>query len=111
MKCWKHHIATDDNGIPIAASPDWIPPSEPLFIAGRKNALAAFTVGSVVLIPFMNTPIYMGPMPRYLDSLDLSWVIGLLPTSPLYFWLASRDSVYRRGQANAIVRRHAARQS
>ncbi|MFK8329790.1 hypothetical protein M2D63_007235, partial [Pseudomonas sp. BJa5] len=30
-----------------------------------------------------------------------SWLVGLLVTSPLYYWLASRDSAYRRRQRSA----------
>jgi purine-cytosine permease-like protein len=51
----------------------------------------------------MNTPMYTGPIPHYLDGADLSWVVGLLLTSPLYYWLASRDTVYRRRQRNANI--------
>jgi purine-cytosine permease-like protein len=74
-------------------------------IYGRFNpqALIAYAVGIVVQIPFMNTPMYTGPIPHYLDGADLSWVVGLLLTSPLYYWLASRDTVYRRRQRNANI--------
>ncbi|WP_321958203.1 purine-cytosine permease family protein [Paraburkholderia bannensis] len=67
-------------------------------IYGRFNpqALIAYAVGIAVQIPFMNTPMYAGPVPKYLDGADLSWVIGLLLTSPLYYWLATRDTAYRR---------------
>jgi NCS1 family nucleobase:cation symporter-1 len=44
----------------------------------------------------MNTPMYAGPVPGYLDGADLSWVIGLVLTSPLYYWLATRNTTYRR---------------
>ncbi|CAG4903563.1 purine-cytosine permease family protein [Paraburkholderia gardini] len=80
-------------------------------IYGRFNpqALIAYGIGIVVQIPFMNTPMYAGPVPKYLDGADLSWVIGLLLTSPLYYWLASRDTGYRRRQAGASVTGHPAR--
>ena len=82
-------------------------------IYGRFNpqALIAYGIGIVVQIPFMNTPMYAGPVPKYLDGADLSWVIGLLLTSPLYYWLASRDTHYRRRQAGASVARQPAGQS
>ena len=44
----------------------------------------------------MNTPMYTGPIPGYLAGADLSWILGLAVTSPLYYWLATRDSEYRR---------------
>lgn len=69
-------------------------------IYGRFNpqALIVYGTGIVAQIPFMNTPMHAGPVSKYLDGADLSWVIGLLLTSPRYYWLASRDSSYRRRQ-------------
>ncbi|WP_186236990.1 purine-cytosine permease family protein [Burkholderia gladioli] len=80
-------------------------------IYGRFNpqALIAYAVGILVQIPFMNTPMYAGPVPGYLDGADLSWVIGLVLTSPLYYWLATRDTAYRRRQADARATAGAAR--
>jgi NCS1 family nucleobase:cation symporter-1 len=67
-------------------------------IYGRYNpqALLAYAVGIVVQIPFMNTPLYVGPISAHINGADLSWLVGLVVTSPLYFWLASRDSAYKR---------------
>ncbi len=61
---------------------------------GHSGLLGA--VGIAVQIPFMNTPLYVGPISEHINGADLSWVVGLLVTSPLYFWLASRDSAYKR---------------
>lgn len=67
-------------------------------IYGRYNpqALLAYAIGIAVQIPFMNTPLYVGPVSAHINGADLSWLVGLLVTSPLYFWLANRDSAYRR---------------
>jgi NCS1 family nucleobase:cation symporter-1 len=67
-------------------------------IYGRYNpqALLAYAIGIAVQIPFMNTPLYVGPVSAHINGADLSWLVGLLVTSPLYFWLASRDTAYRR---------------
>jgi len=72
-------------------------------IYGRYNpqALLAYAVGIAVQIPFMNTPLYVGPVSAHIDGADLSWLVGLLVTSPLYWWLATRDSAYRRRQLSA----------
>ena len=74
-------------------------------IYGRYNpqALIAYAVGIVVQIPFMNTPLYVGPISEHINGADLSWLVGLAVTSPLYWWLASRDSAYRRRQMSAKV--------
>ncbi|HDR8911429.1 TPA: cytosine permease, partial [Burkholderia multivorans] len=80
-------------------------------IYGRFNpqALLAYAVGIVVQIPFMNTPMYAGPIPAHLGGADLSWLVGLVLTSPLYYWLATRDSAYRRKQTAASLPSSAAR--
>jgi NCS1 family nucleobase:cation symporter-1 len=67
-------------------------------IYGRYNpqALLAYAIGIVVQIPFMNTPLYVGPISEHINGADLSWLVGLLITSPLYFWLANRDTAYKR---------------
>ncbi|MBV4507487.1 cytosine permease [Pseudomonas sp. BW13M1] len=72
-------------------------------IYGRYNpqALIAYAVGIAVQIPFMNTPLYVGPVSEHINGADLSWLVGLAITSPLYWWLASRDSAYRRRQVSA----------
>ncbi|MDU9401304.1 cytosine permease [Pseudomonas sp. zfem004] len=72
-------------------------------IYGRYNpqALLAYAIGIVVQIPFMNTPLYVGQVSEYINGADLSWLVGLAVTTPLYWWLASRDSAYRRSQVNA----------
>ncbi|AZL69046.1 MULTISPECIES: purine-cytosine permease family protein [Pseudomonas] len=72
-------------------------------IYGRYNpqALLAYAIGIVVQIPFMNTPLYVGQVSAYINGADLSWLVGLAVTTPLYGWLASRDSAYRRRQTSA----------
>jgi NCS1 family nucleobase:cation symporter-1 len=67
-------------------------------IYGRYNpqALLAYAIGIAVQIPFMNTPLYVGPISEHINGADLSWLVGLLVTSPLYWWLANRDSAYKR---------------
>lgn len=67
----------------------------------QPQALIAYAVGIAVQIPFMNTPLYVGPVSAHIDGADLSWLVGLLVTSPLYWWLATRDSAYRRRQMSA----------
>lgn len=66
------------------------------FIGHFVDMVLAYAVGIAVQIAFMNTPLYVGPISEHLNGADLSWVVGLVVTSPLYFWLASRDSAYKR---------------
>lgn len=68
----------------------------------NPHALIAYAVGIAVQIPFMNTPIYTGHVSHYINGADLSWLVGMLVTSPLYYWLASRDSAYRRQTSGTL---------
>lgn len=74
-------------------------------IYGRYNpqALLAYAVGIAVQIPFMNTPLYVGPIAKHINGADLSWLVGLIVTSPLYYWLATREAVLQSRQAASPV--------
>ena len=59
-------------------------------IYGRFNtkAIVAYVIGIAVQIPFMNTPLYTGPIADYLGGADLSWIVGLVATGPIYYFMA-----------------------
>jgi NCS1 family nucleobase:cation symporter-1 len=59
-------------------------------IYGRFNnrAIVAYVLGILVQIPFMNTPLYSGPVSGWLNGADLSWIVGLVVTGPVYYLLA-----------------------
>jgi NCS1 family nucleobase:cation symporter-1 len=59
-------------------------------IYGRVNvaALACYLFGILIQIPFVSTTLYTGPVARALHGADLSWLVGLALTSPLYYVLA-----------------------
>jgi NCS1 family nucleobase:cation symporter-1 len=48
----------------------------------------AYVIGIAVQIPFMNTPLYTGPIADYLGGADLSWIVGLVATGPIYYFMA-----------------------
>jgi NCS1 family nucleobase:cation symporter-1 len=62
-------------------------------IYGRVNtiAVACYVSGTLVQLPFVASPLYMGPVARAMGGVDLSWVIGLGLTAPAYYWLAKRS--------------------
>lgn len=64
-------------------------------IYGRFNnkAIVAYVIGIAVQIPFMNTPLYAGPVADHLGGADLSWIIGLVVTGPFYYALARRTTL------------------
>ncbi|MEV0169207.1 NCS1 family nucleobase:cation symporter-1 [Nonomuraea fuscirosea] len=53
-------------------------------------ALVAYTVGVLVEIPFMSTALYIGPVADLLAGADISWIVSLAITIPLYLALARR---------------------
>lgn len=69
----------------------------------NPQALLAYAVGILVQIPFMNTPLYVGPISAHINGADLSWLVGLVVTSPLYYWLANRDNAQRRLPATRAI--------
>ncbi len=61
-------------------------------IYGRVNAAAVtcYAAGILVQLPFIDSPLYAGPVARSMGGIDLSWVVGLAVTAPAYYWLAKR---------------------
>jgi NCS1 nucleoside transporter family len=64
--------------------------------------VSAYLIGILVEIPFMSTTLYTGPAAKAMNGTDLSWVVGLVVTVPLYYLLAVRF-VARRPAAPAAV--------
>jgi NCS1 family nucleobase:cation symporter-1 len=66
-------------------------------IYGRFNvpAMACYGFGIVLQLPFVNTALYTGPVAHALGGIDLSWIVGLVGTSPLYYWLGKRSQARR----------------
>jgi NCS1 family nucleobase:cation symporter-1 len=44
-----------------------------------------------VQLPFANTSLYVGPYANLVEGADLSWLVGLVVTCPLYYRLATRS--------------------
>jgi NCS1 family nucleobase:cation symporter-1 len=66
-------------------------------IYGRINgaAVGCYVLGILVQLPFVDTPLYHGPVARATGGVDLSWIVGLAITSPAYYWLAKRSETCR----------------
>ena len=52
--------------------------------------MAAYLIGIAVEVPFMSTTLYTGPAASAMNGTDLSWIVGLVITVPLYYFLARR---------------------
>ena len=51
-------------------------------------AVGCYLFGIVVQLPFVDSALYTGPVARAMGGVDLSWLVGLAVTSPVYYWLA-----------------------
>jgi nucleobase:cation symporter-1, NCS1 family len=61
-------------------------------IYGRVNgpAVACYALGILVQLPFVSCALYTGAVAKAMGGIDLSWIVGLAITSPVYYWLAKR---------------------
>jgi NCS1 family nucleobase:cation symporter-1 len=65
-------------------------------IYGRVNvpAVLCYGLGIIVQMPFVSSPMYTGVAARALHGADVSWIVGLAVTSPIYYyairWVGSR---------------------
>ncbi|GBQ26216.1 cytosine permease [Gluconacetobacter azotocaptans] len=53
-------------------------------------AMICYAVGIAVQVPFLSNALYTGPLARAMGGIDLSWLVGLAVTAPLYLWMAAR---------------------
>jgi len=62
-------------------------------VYGRINgpAVVCYLLGILVQLPFVASALYTGPIARAAGGIDLSWIVGLVVTSPLYYWMAKRS--------------------
>lgn len=51
------------------------------------RALVAYIVAILIEVPFMSSTIYTGPLVAHLGGADISWIIGLIVASVLYYVL------------------------
>src|SRR5215469_8375627 len=54
------------------------------------QTVAIYLIGFAVEIPFINTTFYEGAVAKALNGTDLSWLVGLVVTVPLYYFSAVR---------------------
>jgi NCS1 family nucleobase:cation symporter-1 len=65
------------------------------------ETVAVYLIGFAVEVPFVNTTFYEGPIARSLNGTDVSWLVGLVVTVPLYYFSASRRGL--RAEVSAEV--------
>ena len=61
---------------------------------GRWNltALVCYAIGIAVQIPFVAQELYTGPLVDYLGGADISWLVGLVATTTIYYLWARKTT-------------------
>ncbi|WP_281701083.1 cytosine permease [Acetobacter malorum] len=59
----------------------------------NKAAMFCFFLSLLAQLPFMSGHLYTGPFARLLHGADLSWIVGLVVTTPVYWFLARKPRV------------------
>lgn len=54
------------------------------------RGLLVYVITFGIEIPFMNTAVFQGPASKALGGADISWIVGLVVSVPLYYVLARR---------------------
>ncbi|MBM7344945.1 purine-cytosine permease family protein [Pantoea coffeiphila] len=57
------------------------------------KAIFCYLLGILVEVPFMATGLYTGPAATVLGGADISWLVGLVIVSPVYFQLSRAGAV------------------
>ncbi len=56
-------------------------------------ALVSYGIGILIQIPFLAQALYTGPLTKMLGGVDISWIVGLVVTTLIYYPWAKRTSV------------------
>jgi purine-cytosine permease-like protein len=81
-----------------------------IYGAWGRRGLIAYGAGFVAEIPFMVLPdlggwSYTGFMAKALDGVDIAWIVGLIVSGAVYWFLTRSLDVEREKQAEASSRR------
>jgi NCS1 family nucleobase:cation symporter-1 len=58
----------------------------------NKPAIACYIFGILIQLPFVDTTLYTGHVANMLGGVDISWIVGLLTVSPIYYLLARKTA-------------------
>ena len=56
----------------------------------NKSAIFCYIFGILIQLPFVSTELYTGPVAKALNGVDLSWIVGIVVISPVYYFMARR---------------------
>ncbi|MFI6603553.1 purine-cytosine permease family protein [Nonomuraea sp. NPDC050536] len=58
----------------------------------NRPAIVTYLIAIALQIPFINTPLYTGPLAERLGGADISWIIGLVVATVLYYGYSRANS-------------------
>lgn len=61
----------------------------------NRAAIFCYILGIVIQLPFVSNDLYTGPIAKALDGVDISWIVGILIVSPIYYLLARKQNAVR----------------
>jgi NCS1 family nucleobase:cation symporter-1 len=56
----------------------------------NKPAIFCYLLGIAIQLPFVDTTLYTGPIANMLNGVDISWIVGIVVISPVYYVLARK---------------------
>lgn len=84
------------------AIPHFFMPNGNLYGNWGLRGIAAYAIGFVSMIPFFyiydgveQREVYVGPLAKALGSIDIAWLVGLIVSGLVYYWLSRSIDLQR----------------
>ena len=84
------------------AIPHFFMPKSNLYGSWGLRGIAAYAIGFVSMIPFFyiydgveQREVYVGPLAKALGSIDIAWLVGLIVSGLVYYWLSRSIDLQR----------------
>ena len=58
-----------------------------IFKAFNTKTIAVYLITILIQVPFLNTEIYVGPIAKAMNGVDIAWIIGIIVAATLYYVL------------------------
>ncbi|MFJ8235393.1 purine-cytosine permease family protein [Ureibacillus sp. NPDC094379] len=58
-----------------------------IFKEFNKKTIAVYLITILIQIPFLNTEIYVGPVAKAINGVDIAWIVGIIVSATLYIVL------------------------
>jgi len=58
-----------------------------IYGAVNWTTISTYVISILIEIPFIDTTIYTGPLSKAMGGADITWIVGLVVSAPLYYFL------------------------